>query len=634
MGSLISKAGSRILLSIFMMVAAGLFSGRQQVCASDGSYYVDPIKGSDDNPGTLSAPWKTLAAGIPKLKPGNTLYLRGGVYWEGNIEIGLQGTPTSPITIKNHSGEKPVIDGGFKEFRNIRNSDWEVADSSKRIYRSVKTYPDVGLAFGYFESNGKYYSLVPYEDYRHLATDNEYYVENGDIYVGPGVHWKEGRIYVRLKPSQLGTSMGYGNILPTEDPKGVKLYIFPDTQVIRFNRAAYVNIEGIDIRHQANALEFQTGSHNIAIRNCDLRGGRTHVMIRDGVHDLVFKGVTIRDAVPDWVAWTDVKIHPKPAHSLQGSAFSIKGSSFRIEIADSTIESTWDGIDMVGSPHDISVHHNTFRGVRDDCLQIGSAGYDIEIDHNMLLHVSKGPSGQVSGTPGKIGAKYIHHNVIDCSKLMQYTRKMSDGSWFDNGKRITQDGKGWARPFGSHGGKKETIVDPWKIYNNTLKFGNDLNGKGGGQVYKFAADRGHPHEVYNNIFIQISDDWVAARAEVADGSQIYDGNIYYRTVSHPTSPLFRKWESGRKKEDFQSLAAFKSSRFFQETRAYYPKGWESSGVEADPALDGQYRPSPHGPAANGAVTLPAGFPGNDGGRYRGALPPVTDKKLSRSQVTR
>lgn len=585
-------------------------------------YYADPSKGNDSNSGNISDPWKTVAASISKLKAGDTLYLRGGNYWESGITVNAKGTADSPVVIKNYPGEKPVIDGGLKEFRDAPNSDWEVVDSAMGIYRSKNTYSNVDLAFGYFESGGKYYRLVPYETYGPFSTDNCYYLSSGEFYVGPGLQWKDNKIYVRLQPGQQSIDMGFGNVPSTTNPSNLKIYVYGNNEVMLLNGAAYIEFDGVNIKHQNNALEFTGGTHHITFKNCELLGGRTHVMVRDGVHDLLFDNITMPDCVPDWIAWTDVKTDGQPAHSMQGTAFNLEGSSYNIEVKNSLIEGVFDGFDMISKAHEVHIHHNTFRGLRDDCMQIGSETYNVEIDHNSMVHVSKGPSTNGTASCPKPGSKYIHHNIIDCTQPMQYGRKMSDGTWFDQGKSTTDGGKVWARPFGAHD-TSSSIVDPWKIYQNTLLFGHDLQNRGAGHCYRFAPDKSHPHEVYNNIFVQITDFTAAREAHAADGSEIHDGNLYYRPVSNASADLFKGWISGSKSSNFRSMSAFKASQFFQDSKQYYGPGFENSGIEANPLLAADYHPDPYGPAATGAVRLPSELPGNDGGTYRGALSPTS-----------
>src|SRR4051794_25856445 len=50
---------------------------------ADGpALYVDAAKGNDTGDGSKQAPSKTIAHALSLLNPGDTLYLRGGVYYE------------------------------------------------------------------------------------------------------------------------------------------------------------------------------------------------------------------------------------------------------------------------------------------------------------------------------------------------------------------------------------------------------------------------------------------------------------------------------------------------------------------------------------------------------------------------
>lgn len=72
--------------------------------------------GSDSNPGTEAAPFRTLTFAMQQLRPGQILLVRGGVYTERVILKGsalTAGTPESRITVKNFPGERPVVQGLF-----------------------------------------------------------------------------------------------------------------------------------------------------------------------------------------------------------------------------------------------------------------------------------------------------------------------------------------------------------------------------------------------------------------------------------------------------------------------------------------------------------------------------------------
>lgn len=595
-------------------------------CASGNTYYIDPDNGTDAASGDLSHPWKTIRNGITQLQSGDTLYLRNGVYYESQIVINIQGTDSNRITIKNYPNEAPVIDGGYGEFRTIPNSHWELHDSVKNIYRSVNTYSKATDVYGFFGNENGNYRLVSYKRYEDLSADNENVTDAGGIYIGSGIFWNclDRKIYVRLQRSRQEVSMGY-TVPSKADPHSTELYIFPGHEIITFGeKCAYINIEGVALRYQNNALEYSPGSHHIVIKNSTIKGGRTPIIIRDGAHHLTFDSLKIEGHIPPWIAFSDVKINTKAGHSFQGPAINIQGSANNVEVMNCAIENTWDGIDVPHQSFNLHIHDNVFSGVRDDVIQLGSGCYEVEINDNKMIFVSKGISRHGSGSPLKPGTKYIHHNVIDCSKSMLGGRNDPENLLKGKYRGPNNDGMVWARPFGSHEGKGYGDGDPWKIYNNTIIFGKELNEHGAGHEYTLQYFyRACPQEVYNNIFIQTMDHWLARGSRLDDGSQIYDGNIYFRTITNGRNCFFRDW--GRKgkgnSKDFKNLAEFKSSQYFHITQRYYSPGWENSGTEANPLLDDKYRPDPNGPAAKGAIPLPKSWPSRARGKYRGALPP-------------
>jgi Right handed beta helix region/Pel9A-like, right handed beta helix region len=72
-------------------------------------YFVSP-SGSDSNPGTFLRPWKTIGKAASMVKPGDNVYIRGGVYQE-SVEFATSGTASAPIHIMAYPGESPIIDG-------------------------------------------------------------------------------------------------------------------------------------------------------------------------------------------------------------------------------------------------------------------------------------------------------------------------------------------------------------------------------------------------------------------------------------------------------------------------------------------------------------------------------------------
>jgi hypothetical protein len=101
-----------------LTAAAFLFgpSGTQQV---EGNWYVAKT-GSDDNPGTQDAPFRTITQGSTVLRPGDRLWVREGTYREsfiGNIPGGtswsqrvkIAAFPEEAVTIKPNQGAEFVF---------------------------------------------------------------------------------------------------------------------------------------------------------------------------------------------------------------------------------------------------------------------------------------------------------------------------------------------------------------------------------------------------------------------------------------------------------------------------------------------------------------------------------------------
>ncbi|MEM6614093.1 MAG: right-handed parallel beta-helix repeat-containing protein, partial [Cyanobacteria bacterium P01_C01_bin.72] len=104
------------------------------------SYYV-ATNGSDNNPGTISRPFKTIQKCAELVQPGSTCWLRGGTYRE-TVTPKASGTTNQPIVFAAYNNEQVTISG-----TEIVN-DWSLDKNS--IYRAnvdlpVDGYSDTGF---------------------------------------------------------------------------------------------------------------------------------------------------------------------------------------------------------------------------------------------------------------------------------------------------------------------------------------------------------------------------------------------------------------------------------------------------------------------------------------------------------
>lgn len=94
------------------IAASTLFAAATPGVASAASARYVATNGSDYNPGTRSAPFRTIAKGMSTLQPGDTLYVRGGTYKERIRNPNIRpGTSSARITVAAEPGERPVVSG-------------------------------------------------------------------------------------------------------------------------------------------------------------------------------------------------------------------------------------------------------------------------------------------------------------------------------------------------------------------------------------------------------------------------------------------------------------------------------------------------------------------------------------------
>ena len=107
-----SKISTRIThsLSTVTALAVALVCGpfANVVPAAAGTFYVSPT-GNDSNPGTGSAPWKTIGKAAATLVAGDTAILLDGTYTEPEIAFRNNGTASMPITLRAQNKHQAIL---------------------------------------------------------------------------------------------------------------------------------------------------------------------------------------------------------------------------------------------------------------------------------------------------------------------------------------------------------------------------------------------------------------------------------------------------------------------------------------------------------------------------------------------
>lgn len=95
------------LIIVIAFTTLGSFGIRNAMAST---YFVDVTRGNDSNEGSIDRPWKTLYKANTFVQPGDTVYIREGVYHVTNdykfaIYPNKSGEPAKPITFSNYASE-------------------------------------------------------------------------------------------------------------------------------------------------------------------------------------------------------------------------------------------------------------------------------------------------------------------------------------------------------------------------------------------------------------------------------------------------------------------------------------------------------------------------------------------------
>ena len=104
-----------IRLTIFVILLLFVLLNPLPVRAQTQHFYVSPT-GTPSGNGSINNPWDlaTALAHPPSVKPGATIWLRGGVY-HGTFLSTLSGTAGAPIIVRAYSTERVTLNSGVEE---------------------------------------------------------------------------------------------------------------------------------------------------------------------------------------------------------------------------------------------------------------------------------------------------------------------------------------------------------------------------------------------------------------------------------------------------------------------------------------------------------------------------------------
>jgi hypothetical protein len=598
--------------------------------------FVDAEKGSDDHDGSEAKPWRTVMRGLSGTAAGETLYLRGGVYYE-NVRLATSGRPDAPITIRSYPGELATIDGGYAEFARNPAAAWEPVEGTKDEFRSTRTYGNIRYALGSFGD-----SLVGLNTYYHridLTAEGEEWVTIGvgkdanpalskskaqredikPVYCGPGLWYDPAsqRIHARLAHTHLVNRPNYSG--PT-DPRLVPLVVTPAHAVpLHFDGAQHVRLQDLVIRggghdtvlfDQADQIEFD----NVTVW-CGANGLRAKGLRNFKLHHSGLYG-----NVPPWTFRTDTSLRARPGSGtrdvtrLNTHAMLVPDGNREFdvyafpqndqwEISYCTFSDGHDGVYVGGL--NVRFHHNLIERTQDDGIYLSPMypsysplPYEVHVYQNVIRNCL---TALAFGGPEVLNTDkcYIYRNVIDMTAQVPTGRPTEPGM----PARTTP-----GNPMGDHGSP------PWSamwIYQNTV---HTLSGGRSAEASLTnvpTAER--PRYFVNNL---LTAGYRAAPGEGAStasagaapkpakaplvlvpapGLGLSDGNLYWFAYVDPT-------------QQDQIFAKYRKSPEFEGSKEKYDGGFTSRSLTGDPKLDDRDVPQAGSPAVDAGAAVPAEWP--------------------------
>lgn len=553
-------------------------------------YYVSPT-GSNAGTGAIEDPWQTLAYSFSQLSAGDTLWCRGGTYSGSFIQWTPAGTTDAPIVIKAYPGETPILDGGYQDFREPGNSDWELIDAENDIWQSVATYSKDSASMsmmGFFEDTegtGERYRLLPYIN----ANFADPHGDDGPYYQGPGIYWdaETSKIQICLRQSTDDIFIEPFYIPQNTDPRANRVWISGKQYGIYLkDGSANVIFDGLDIWLYERGIMAVYNITNFTYKNATMLLGRDGVQFSAGAVDgMNFVNNVVRGYKPPWWPW----ILHKYRGSQETSAIRVNGPYpvTNALIASNDVDGVYD-VFKWSIQFDGVIIANTVTNTGDDAMQMEPDNYFVEVCYN-LFSGGSGVGFTVAGSPDNNEAWFVHHNVMRSERVQ----------WHFGDTTKSEE----LTPFARHG----TVTNyPTKIYNNTL-----INGysSGSGTAHQEANETAYLHEVINNIsfFDHESSTRACVRLCSYNDKEVRDFNLYHNL----TPPLFLDWREapGGSLTRYNTLALWHASAQFTVSKSVYAPGLEANSIEAPPLLvdsvGGDFRPTSESPALGAGADLRA-----------------------------
>lgn len=589
--------------------------------AKGPAYYVDAQRGDNKNDGSAKSPWRTVQHAVSHLKAGDTLYLRGGRYYE-NVYLALAGRKNAPITIRSYPGETAFLDGGLREFFTSPADSWvPYPQGGKGEFRSKKRHPNLRHALGSFGD-----SMIGLQTYYHakdFRADNELVdwqdwdrrdkTDLKPLYLGPGLWYDKSTGYIHVRLSHTHMPKPVANYRGETDPRKLPLVIAAFGSVpLHIDGARHIRLQDIVIAGAGyTAVEMEQADH-VEFDNVTIWCGTYGIRARGAQHFRFLHSGLYGNVAP-WTFRSDGSKRDYPGrphrnisrlntHALLEIESGLESSVYHTpyndhwELAYSEFTDAHDGV-YLGAIN-VKFHHNLIENMQDDGIYLSPMYYRHRLEkRDPELYIYQNIFRQVLTAlayggphPTTRDQVYIYRNIFDLRGQVNTGRPTV--------KNPGKAGFATGNVMGDHGSPPYSAM---MIYHNTFAVTGRARSPAADVLGHYKAK--HPRRVFNNIFFHF-DRGASFYPPNAEFDVIADGNLYW---SPRMTDVIRK----------NFFKRFRASPLYAQSKKIYLFGSTSHSLVADPLFrksspepdaNNDYRLQPNSPAINAGVPISGDWP--------------------------
>ncbi|MCE9615586.1 MAG: DUF1565 domain-containing protein [Lentisphaerae bacterium] len=400
--------------------------------------------GNDSNPGTLAAPFKTLAHGVQVLKPGETLFVRGGTYYEGDLQFAAKANEAAPLIVRAYPGEKPVISGADPAA--LDPAAWK--DEGSGVYSHPTTE---GYRSGYLEDkrSGQIVRFFPIPSLAELRArkinDTENFKDNrfASFGIEAGIFTDGTRVYITTPGSLADYRVNIGL-----QGRGFQIA-----------KRRSIQIDGLRMEcfgaNDFSCAIFVDDSDDVLIQNCQFHNSGCYITAKRTAHRLTIQDCLFKDDILNW-PFGYMKSDGAVSGFFETGSINVDGtfSGRGLVFRRNKIRGLFDGAHLgpwtldEARTQETDFYQNDIDGCMDDFIEVDGYARNVRVFDNYMVRSLSG----ISVAQALDGPTYMIYNVIgDCGMVPAAQREKNAGY-----------------PFKTNGGPEvEVGSGPMYFYHNT-----------------------------------------------------------------------------------------------------------------------------------------------------------------------